>query len=159
MDIDGNTERVRTLLAKGADINGRSRHNETPLQYAAEEGHTETVRFLLEAGADIDARDEEGWTALSSAAFYDRAETVALLLAAGAKTELRTSLGETALLLAAANAAANETIKTLVAYGANCTAEDEEGHDALYHLEHNTRLPQSEKSHLTELLNKAGAKR
>ena len=157
--INGYTERVRTLLAKGADINGRSLHNETALHYAAEEGHSETVYFLLEAGADIDARDEEGWTALSSAAFYDRAETVALLLASGAKTELHTSQGETALLLAAANAAATATIKTLVAYGADCAAKDEEGHGALYHLEHNVRLSQSEKSHLTELLKKAGAKR
>ncbi|MBQ4490331.1 MAG: ankyrin repeat domain-containing protein, partial [Pyramidobacter sp.] len=59
--VCGFTERVKTLLARGADVNGRSRRQETALQYAAEEGHLEAVKVLIEAGADIDAQDAEGW--------------------------------------------------------------------------------------------------
>ncbi|MFA6287198.1 MAG: ankyrin repeat domain-containing protein [Opitutaceae bacterium] len=97
---NGDTEEVRRLLAKGADINTTFRvgNGGTALIEAADHGHAETVRLLLEKGADINAKGcyhEE--TALMRAAFEGRTECVKLLLDRGADIEARSASGLTAL--------------------------------------------------------------
>lgn len=50
---------VMTLLAHGADVNGRERASgTTPLHWAAEAGNPELVDLLVEKGADMGAVDE-----------------------------------------------------------------------------------------------------
>lgn len=49
---DGDVERVRQLLASGAELMARDDTQWTPLGLAAAHAHVETVRVLLEAGAD-----------------------------------------------------------------------------------------------------------
>src|SRR5436190_8185658 len=56
-------ERVRQLVAAGADVNARDEDGATPLHYAGAEGATEIVRLLLEAGADRSLVDNQGQTA------------------------------------------------------------------------------------------------
>ena len=53
----GDVAAVRSLIAKGADVNAKWRYNQTPLFKAAERGHTEVVKALIEAGADVNVRD------------------------------------------------------------------------------------------------------
>lgn len=50
---ESDIERVRELLAAGADVNARDEDGATPLHYAGGECATEIVRLLLEAGADV----------------------------------------------------------------------------------------------------------
>ncbi len=59
----GQTDRVATLLAKGAAIESKDKDGRTALMLAARHGHTETVRLLLAKGASAAARDKEGLTA------------------------------------------------------------------------------------------------
>jgi ankyrin repeat protein len=64
----GNTEAVRRLIAKGADVNHKHRDNGmTPLMAAAGAGHDEIVDALLAAGADINLRDNDQLTAYTHA--------------------------------------------------------------------------------------------
>lgn len=56
----GNAERVKQLLQKGADINAGDTDGDTALMYAAQSGHTEIVKVLAELGADINTANKTG---------------------------------------------------------------------------------------------------
>ena len=59
---DGDSESVRELLAKGADVNSRSGGGQTPLMLAVIGGHGKVVELLRAAGADARLRDNLGLT-------------------------------------------------------------------------------------------------
>ncbi|MBV9470528.1 MAG: ankyrin repeat domain-containing protein [Abitibacteriaceae bacterium] len=55
--FDGETSRVRDLLAQGAGLEARDwKYGFTPLHWASENGHLGTVRYLLSKGAKVDVR-------------------------------------------------------------------------------------------------------
>ncbi|AKI99995.1 Hypothetical protein AA314_01622 [Archangium gephyra] len=74
----GNTELVRLLLERGADVNHRGKDGPTPFQQAARYGHLDVMRQLITAGAD-----EEDDEALERASQDCRPEAVKLLLGQG----------------------------------------------------------------------------
>jgi hypothetical protein len=85
----GDVEAVKSLLARGADVNAKTRYNQTPLMFAAEKGHLEVVRNLIEAGADVNVTDTfyKFFTALYGAASKGHADVVKLLLEKGARSK------------------------------------------------------------------------
>jgi ankyrin repeat protein len=93
----GQTEIVRVLLAKSADVAAVDRLQKTAMTYAAGQGHTETVVLLLRAGVDPNLLYVHELTALMWAAGYGKTETVQALLAAGARADLKDDRGKTAL--------------------------------------------------------------
>jgi ankyrin repeat protein len=77
-------EKVRLLLARGANVNARSSTDRTPLLVAAAfPGTSEVIRLLLENGADIRARDRAGATALALATRSADVDVVRLLVEKG----------------------------------------------------------------------------
>jgi len=50
--LNGYTDKVQVLLARGADVNARADNGGTALSRAAKKGHGEIVRLLEEAGAE-----------------------------------------------------------------------------------------------------------
>ncbi len=82
----GDAKKVQTLLAKGADVNDRTRYGATALWFAAYKNRTEVVKLLLEHKANVDSADGIwGMSPLTLAAGEDKGEMVRLLLKAGAK--------------------------------------------------------------------------
>jgi ankyrin repeat protein len=81
---DHDLERVRELLAGGADPSKLTRAGDAPLVMAAYLGHSDIVRLLLEAGADITAVDPGmKATALHAAAYAGRTEAARVLIEHG----------------------------------------------------------------------------
>lgn len=62
---NGDEDVADFLLKRGADIESKDSHGQTPLSWAAENGHEVTVQILHEKGADIESKDSEGRTPLS----------------------------------------------------------------------------------------------
>lgn len=80
----GRLAKLETLLAQGADANGKTPAGRTALMLAAANGNAGVVRALLIYGADVNLADARGITALMDAVMFGRAEVVKLLLDAGA---------------------------------------------------------------------------
>ncbi len=81
---DGNTRQVKSLLAKGANVDARDSFDRTPLMLSAVGGYDEIAAALIKAGADVHARAKYGQTALQFA--IDRGDNAiaGMLKAAGA---------------------------------------------------------------------------
>ncbi|MEE9913782.1 MAG: ankyrin repeat domain-containing protein [Deltaproteobacteria bacterium] len=81
---NGETETVRVLLDRGADINQRGDYEYTPLIWAIEKGHTDTAALLINRGTDVSIRTAGGYSALAAAVNKGQSGIVRLLLDKGA---------------------------------------------------------------------------
>ena len=83
----GNTESIRKLLARGADVNfPHPFGGSSPLYVACECGHTEAAKLLLSAGARVDQARDDGATPLYKACQDpENGEVAELLIASGAQ--------------------------------------------------------------------------
>ncbi|CAI8752154.1 ankyrin repeat domain-containing protein [Methylocaldum szegediense] len=91
----GQVERLDSLLAQGADVNGRNGAGRTPLIAAAFSGNVRVIRKLLAFGADPNAADQRGVTALMEAAAQGYEEAVKVLIAGGAEVSAKDHSGLT----------------------------------------------------------------
>jgi ankyrin repeat protein/beta-lactamase regulating signal transducer with metallopeptidase domain len=123
--LDGDINKVRSLISKGADVNekdeeGRGR---TALHCACEKGHAEVARLLISKGAHIHAI---GWrnTPLHFAAMSGDKATVELLLSKGADINAKNNAGRTPFFEAVASLAPGrgEVVELLVLKGAKVPA-------------------------------------
>lgn len=100
---EGGPELVTALANAGADVNARTRGNQTPLHEAARSAEDPAViAALLNAGAEVNAADGQYETPLHHAVEAKKPAHVALLVAAGADVHAQNALGNTPLHVAAA---------------------------------------------------------
>jgi ankyrin repeat protein len=82
----GDIAAVKALLAKGVDVNTKSRYGATALSFACDRENTELVRVLIEHGADVNVQDTfYKATPIVWAGQKGNAEIVKLLLDRGAR--------------------------------------------------------------------------
>ena len=82
----GDLETIKSLLARGVDVNAKTNYGATALSYASDRGHIEIVKILLEHGADPNSTDTfYGVTPIIWAAQRGHAEVAGLLLDKGAR--------------------------------------------------------------------------
>jgi len=143
------SERVKSLLAAGAEVDAKDEKGITALLYASSEGHPQTVEALLDAGAEVDAPANDGMTALMVVA-KGNTEIAQALLDAGADVEARTQRGVTPLMVAVATGN-TKIVQILLDVGADVDAEADHGLTALMMTERNGYFE------IAELLKSAGA--
>lgn len=148
----GNSDIVKSLIARGADVNQREpSRGETALMWAAAENHPEAVNVLIASGADPNVRSTEfkfakdrfglegvttvlphgGWTALMYAARQGSLEAARALAEAGADLNIADPDGTTAMVLGIINGH-YDTAAMLAEKGANPNLADSTGMAALY---------------------------
>ncbi|KAH7200630.1 ankyrin repeat-containing domain protein [Fusarium oxysporum] len=100
----GDSDGVKTLLEKGADLNAPNVDFATPLSWAARNGHEEVVKLLLsKEGVDLDSYNIDDVTPLCWASRYGHAGVTGLLIARGAKYDSKDNNGHTPLWWATEN--------------------------------------------------------
>ncbi|AFM26604.1 ankyrin repeat domain-containing protein [Desulfomonile tiedjei] len=100
-----NSELMKLLLERGADINAKSKRGRTVLTYAAGSCATDIVKYFLDNGADINVREITGDTALILASCELCCDTVKVLLDRGADVNAKNAVGFTALISAVSGCA------------------------------------------------------
>ncbi|KAM4615882.1 ankyrin repeat domain-containing protein 39 [Polymixia lowei] len=78
--MDGDLERVKSLVQKGTDPNLRDSSRYTALHYASRSGHLDVCKFLLQNGACASPQTSGGATPLHRSAYCGHLEVVRLLL-------------------------------------------------------------------------------
>jgi len=81
----GNPDILKWLLARGVDVNSRTRNGTTPLHTAVVYNRYEVAEMLLNRGADVDAKSTSGATPLAIASAAKNRGIADLLRARGAK--------------------------------------------------------------------------
>ncbi len=90
-------ERVKFLLAKGADVNKLNDNGYAPLHTAARSRNSDLVQLLLAHKADANLADSDGMTPLIHAIMRNHVPSIEALIAAGADIERETKQGYTPL--------------------------------------------------------------
>lgn len=127
---NGNTEMVKFLLTKKANLNIVTKDGNSALIFASENGNTEIVKTLLAAGAKVNTINKYGQTALMYASQNGHTDIVKVLLDSGANVNAMNTYGGTAL-MPAADKGLTEIVKTLLNAGANVNAANKQGYTSL----------------------------
>jgi ankyrin repeat protein len=139
----GNAQMIRSLVERGAEINTRGLHGNTPLLEAADHNGpagrlpwaalSGTVKLLIELGADPRLSNQTGRSILHSLA-YNQApecpELIELLIERGADVNSKDENGRTPLNTAAWSGLEG-VAETLIRHGADVNASDVDGNTSL----------------------------
>jgi ankyrin repeat protein len=131
---DDDVTGVKLLLKHRTPVNAVDTRQRSALMVAAAEGHEHIAHALCTAGADVNLADHHGSTALMEAARAGAVGVVELLAEAQADACARDKHGRDALTLACQSPHAQvETIRALLALGADPKSPGSDGRSALDH--------------------------
>lgn len=149
--VDANeVDRMKALIAGGANVNATNNLGQTPLHKAAEriwgwdlneDGDNEPFQLLVKSKANVNLRDNQGRTPLDVLASADTSfkdEATALLVQAGAKLNQQDPAGLTPVHQLLKSEwpwfSVGESLQKLADAGADFSAKDNEGKTPLHYL-------------------------
>ena len=129
---EGDTERVRRLIAAGANPNARGRDGVTVSQWALMNQSPKGLAALLEGGADPALADSSGATVVHFAAMTNVPVYLEVLLKHGADPNTPNGITRATPLVPALMANREENFRMLMAAGADPNAPDRMGDTPLH---------------------------
>ena len=122
--MKSDSEAVRSLLAKKADVNAAQPDGTTALHWAVQWNDLQMAELLIRSGANVKAANRNGATPMTLACINGEAAIIKALLDAGADPNAAVLLnGETPLMLAARTGKV-DSVKVLIDRGANVNAKE-----------------------------------
>jgi LysM repeat protein len=91
----GDINKLRQLIAKGADVNELDSNGLTPLHISSMKGHAPISKVLLDNNAKLNPKDPEGLTPLCWAVLEGQKDVVELLVKRGVNVNTEDNSGET----------------------------------------------------------------
>ena len=91
---NGDVQKVKDLLAKGADPKAKSNNGMQPIHFAVGGGNAEIFNLLLDKGADLKSKDKDGAEPIHFASISGNMEVFKLLLEKGADPNIKDKSGE-----------------------------------------------------------------
>ena len=119
---ENHLETARALIGHGADIHARSMGGFTPLLFAAQQGNLDSARIMLAEGSDVNETSPDDMSPLLVAAASGHDAMTKFLLEEGANPNTADYTGFTSLHYAAMRLNMVESVKELLAHGANPNA-------------------------------------
>ncbi|GBM98995.1 Ankyrin-3 [Araneus ventricosus] len=130
---EGNMEKVKDCLGKGADLHGRDMNSQTSLHFAAKGSNLEMVKFVLKFYPDVNVKDDKLQTALHIAASNGRLFTMEYLLQdMKMPIDSRDANGKTPLHFASENGHL-DVVKCLLEHDAETISKDLFGYAPLHY--------------------------
>lgn len=130
-------ETAKLLIAAGADVNRQDRTRQSAYLITTSDGYIELLKLTLANGADVHSKDSYNGTGLIRAADRGHVEVIRALLNTPIQIDHVNRLGWTALLeaviLGNGGPRHTETVRLLVAAGANVNLADRSGVTPLAH--------------------------
>jgi ankyrin repeat protein len=156
---DGDIKKVTNLLKRGVDVNATGIQGDSALTSVESctrraeltQSRAQLVELLIAKGAAVNHQDDDGRTALMYAAENGDTLAVNALLRNGASVNLADNDGETALMKAAASSCTEETVRGLLSAGADLTAKDHKGRNALDAFRTSYACPESKVGDLLKM--------
>ena len=148
---EGDVEKAKQLLDKGAALAELDSAGEPALLIAALAGHVDVVVMLLDRGADVQIRNKGGLTALHAAAYGGHLDVAQLLIERGAAVNETKNFYKMSPLHAAAEEGHTDVVALLLSKKADIGAKERNGYTAL------TQAGWREHWDAANLLMKAGA--
>lgn len=129
--VQGNVEKVKSLLSREANVDSQLDCGYTPLIVAVQKRSPEICSALIEHGADVNVADKDGWSPLHFAA-QNRDDRIALLLLDHqARADSQEHEGWTPLHLASQNNFEN-VAQVLLSRQADPNCQENDGRTALH---------------------------
>jgi len=117
----GNLNVLNVLITNGANVESSTMFGQTPLMAAALYGHVDIIDALLKQKAEVNTKDLHGCSALHYASNIGNVAIMKLLIKSGKNLDIdtQTNQGLSALLLTSTSYGDLESMKLLIANGAN----------------------------------------
>ncbi len=114
----GDTDKIKSLVRSGVDLNARDGFGRTALMVAAHLNHLGAAKALIKASADLNALDSERYDMITIAAVANNLPMMKLAIASGGNAKLMTSPYDGTALIASAHLGHVEVVRALIKAGA-----------------------------------------
>ncbi|WP_419198881.1 ankyrin repeat domain-containing protein [Wolbachia endosymbiont of Rhagoletis cingulata] len=129
---DGNLDKVKDLIARGANLETKDNNDNTTLHNACSNGHLKVVEYLIKKGASLKAKNKDNKTPLELADHKGYINIVEMI------KQIQSGLDEE-LLSAVKNGDPNK-VDDLVSHGASLEVKDSNGNTLLHYASQNGHL-------------------